>query len=100
MITKLQQLLQEKEEVSELTINQNQEDVFHDFELDSAENVQLVEDEEALNAGSPIITLLTCYQTAEQGRFVVQAKLTKIYKNDSAPQKIKNYFGLATWKLQ
>ena len=65
-----------------------------------AENVQLVEDEEALNAGSPITTLLTCYQTAEQGRFVVQAKLTKIYKNDSAPQKIKNYFGLATWKLQ
>ena len=37
LITKLQQLLQEKEETSELTINQNQEDVFHDFELDSAE---------------------------------------------------------------
>lgn len=43
LITKLQQLLQEKEEASELTINQNQEDVFHDFELDSAELTKKVD---------------------------------------------------------
>ena len=42
MITKLQQLLQEKEEAPEL-INQNQEDIFHDFELDSAELAKKVD---------------------------------------------------------
>lgn len=43
LITKLQQLLQEKEETPELTINQNQEDIFHDFELDSAELAKKVD---------------------------------------------------------
>jgi len=42
LITKLQQLLQEKEEAPEL-INQNQEDIFHDFELDSAELAKKVD---------------------------------------------------------
>lgn len=42
LITKLQQLLQEKEETPELTI-QNQEDIFHDFELDSAELAKKVD---------------------------------------------------------
>lgn len=42
LITKLQQLLQEKEETPEL-INQNQEDIFHDFELDSAELAKKVD---------------------------------------------------------
>lgn len=42
MITKLQQLLQEKEEAQEL-VNQNQEDIFHDFELDSAELAKKVD---------------------------------------------------------
>lgn len=42
LITKLQQLLQEKEETPEL-INKNQEDIFHDFELDSAELVKKVD---------------------------------------------------------
>ena len=42
LITKLQQLLQEKEEAPEL-INQNQEDIFHDFELDSAELTKKVD---------------------------------------------------------
>ena len=42
MITKLQQLIQEKEEAPEL-INQNQEDIFHDFELDSAELAKKVD---------------------------------------------------------
>lgn len=42
MITKLQQLLQEKEETPDLTI-QNQEDIFHDFELDSAELAKKVD---------------------------------------------------------
>lgn len=42
LITKLQQLLQEKEETPEL-INKNQEDVFHDFELDSAELAKKVD---------------------------------------------------------
>ena len=42
LITKLQQLLQEKKEAPEL-INQNQEDIFHDFELDSAELAKKVD---------------------------------------------------------
>lgn len=42
LITKLQQLLQEKEEAPKL-INQNQEDIFHDFELDSAELAKKVD---------------------------------------------------------
>lgn len=42
LITKLQQLLQEKEETPDLTI-QNQEDIFHDFELDSAELAKKVD---------------------------------------------------------
>lgn len=42
LITKLQQLLQEKEETPKL-INQNQEDIFHDFELDSAELAKKVD---------------------------------------------------------
>lgn len=42
LITKLQQLLQEKEETPKLTI-QNQEDIFHDFELDSAELAKKVD---------------------------------------------------------
>ena len=42
LITKLQQLLQEKEEAPEL-IKQNQEDIFHDFELDSAELAKKVD---------------------------------------------------------
>ena len=42
MITKLQQLLQEKEEAPKL-INQNQEDIFHDFELDSTELAKKVD---------------------------------------------------------
>jgi hypothetical protein len=42
LITKLQQLLQEKEEAPELA-SQNQEDIFHDFELDSAELAKKVD---------------------------------------------------------
>jgi hypothetical protein len=42
LITKLQQLLQEKKEAPEL-INQNQEDIFHDFELDSADLAKKVD---------------------------------------------------------
>ena len=42
LITKLQQLLQEKGETQEL-VDQNQEDVFHDFELDSAELAKKVD---------------------------------------------------------
>lgn len=42
LITKLQQLLQEKGETQEL-VDQNQEDIFHDFELDSAELAKKVD---------------------------------------------------------
>lgn len=42
LITKLQQLLQEKGEAQEL-VDQNQEDIFHDFELDSAELAKKVD---------------------------------------------------------
>lgn len=42
LITKLQQLLQEKEEAPELA-SQNQEDIFHDFELDSVELAKKVD---------------------------------------------------------
>jgi hypothetical protein len=42
LITKLQQLLQEKGETQEL-VDQNQEDIFHDFELDSDELAKKVD---------------------------------------------------------